>query len=162
MTRPNVLLASSEVFRFAKVGGLGDVAYSLPKALRALGIDARIIAPMHKKRGRKIAEFSIRLGEKEVKASILLSRVDNVPMYLVEGGGYFPRKNVYGYDDDFERYVFFSKAIVEFIKHERTWKPDILHLNDWHTGLTAAYIKQEGLTVKTLFTIHNLGYQGDV
>jgi len=162
MSRLRVLVASSEVYGYAKVGGLGDVAYSLPRALKRLGIDARIIAPMHKPRGRIIKEIDVTMGDKKIKAQIRLSRIGDVPLYLIEGGGYFPRENVYGYVDDFERYVFFSKAIVEFIKNYNTWRPDILHANDWHTGLVAAFVKQEGLNVKTIFTIHNLGYQGDV
>jgi len=162
MSRLNVLLASSEVYGYAKVGGLGDVAFSLPRALRRLGVDARIIAPMHKPCGRVIKEVEVDMGEEKIKARIRLSRVGRVPLYLVEGGGFFPRENVYGYDDDFNRYVFFSKAIVEFIRSYETWKPAILHTNDWHTGLVSAYVKEEGLNVRTVFTIHNLGYQGDV
>ncbi|RLF67783.1 MAG: glycogen synthase GlgA [Thermoplasmata archaeon] len=162
MSRLKVLLASSEVYGFAKVGGLGDVAYALPKALRSIGVDARIIAPMHRKKGRKVGTINVKLGKRDVQAEIYLSRVNSVPLYLVGGGGYFPRDRVYGYEDDFERYLFFSKAIVEFLRRYNFWKPNILHLNDWHTGLTAAYVKSEGLPIKTLFTIHNLGYQGDV
>jgi len=162
MSRLKVLLASSEVYGYAKVGGLGDVAYSLPRALRRLGVDARIIAPMHKPQGRVIKEVEVTMGEEKIKAQIRLARVGNVPLYLVEGGGYFPRESVYGYSDDFNRYVFFSKAIVEFIKSYEAWKPEIVHTNDWHTGLVAAFIKEENLNVRTIFTIHNLGYQGDV
>jgi len=82
------------------------------------------------------------MGEEDIKARVRLSRVGRVPLYLIEDSGFFPRDNVYEYSDDFNRYVFFSKAIVEFIKNYDVWRPDIVHTNDWHTGLVPAFIKE--------------------
>ncbi len=157
-----VLLASAEAFPIAKVGGLGDVAYSLPKALNSLGADVRVIMPQHKEIGKKTWEGEISLGSEKVMAEVYEEKIDSITFYLVkdsEGKFFGEGKPVYGLNDE-ERYVFFSKAILEF-SLDYEWRPEVLHLNDWHTALTAVLAKRRG-GPKTVFTIHNLGYQGEL
>jgi starch synthase len=167
-----ILLVSSEAVPFAKVGGLADVAGSLPKALRRLGHDARLALPKY---GRiNEAEFGLSkvldslpvpVGSDHEPASIFESAVEGMPVYLVGSDKYFGREEVYGYDDDGERFVFFCRAALEMLKN-LDWQPDVIHCNDWHTGIIPNWLgtiyKDDPFfaNTATAFTIHNLAYQG--
>ncbi|MBM4464875.1 MAG: glycogen synthase [Chloroflexi bacterium] len=167
-----ILLVASEAVPFAKVGGLADVAGSLPKALRRLGHDARLALPKY---GRiNEAEFGLRkvldslpvpAGSDQELASIFESVVEGMPAYLVGSDKYFDREEVYGYDDDGERFVFFCRAALEMLK-KLDWRPDVIHCNDWHTGIIPNWLKiiykddPFFADAATVFTIHNLAYQG--
>jgi starch synthase len=150
-----VLFASSEVVPFAKTGGLADVAGSLPVALETLGVDVRVITPKYR---------SMKTEGKETKMG------KNVKVYLVEHDDYFDRKELYGdkygdYADNLDRFAFFSKQVLERCIKEN-FKPDIIHCNDWHTALVPVYLntiyKYDPFfeNTRTLFTIHNIAYQG--
>jgi starch synthase len=181
MDKPlKILLLSSEAVPFAKVGGLADVAGSLPKALRRLGHDARLALPKYGRINeakfeltRILESLPVPVGSGheqrpelvEGLAAIFESMVEGMPTYLVGNDRYFDREEVYGYDDDGERFVFFCRAILEMLK-ELDWQPDIIHCNDWHTGIIPNWLKTIYrydpffADTATVFTIHNLAYQG--
>jgi len=173
-----VLFISSEVVPFAKSGGLADVAGSLPGALKDAGIDVRIIMPFYgivRKGNFKITpgikELTGVLGDMKLKARIFETKTkERVPVYLVEREDLYDRPHMYGdfnrdYYDNIERFSFFCHAaLLAAIKLD--FKADIIHCHDWQTGLIPAflkgvYAKEKILSdTKTLFTIHNMGYQG--
>ncbi|GAA0718778.1 glycogen synthase GlgA [Clostridium malenominatum] len=167
-----VLFVSSEAYPFIKTGGLGDVAYALPKALRKLGIDARVIIPNYsnineeyKKDMVDIGEFNLQLGWRNQHTSLYFLDGE-VPCYFIDNEYYFSRNDYYGYYDDGERFAYFSKAVLESIKYIKEFAPDIIHCNDWHSGIIPVLLKdkyyneQEYKNIKTVYTIHNLRYQG--
>lgn len=166
-----VLIVSSEVSPYAKSGGLGDVAGSLPKELRKLGVDCRVVLPKYMSINEKYLEgmnyidsFVVSLGWRRQSASIYQLSSD-VPTYLVENDYYFNRLGYYGDSDDYERFSFFSKASIEFLA-KIDFRPDVIHFNDWQTGPACVYLKDiySKFTffskIKSLYTIHNLQYQG--
>lgn len=161
-----ILFATGEAWPFIKTGGLGDVAYSLPKALKEKGIDARVILPKYKQIPDKYTHNMKHLGHKKIWASHYNAYVgieeyvlEGVTYYFVDNMSYFSRDKIYGETDDCERFTFFSKAIVETFDLTG-FTPDIIHCNDWHTALVPIYARERHLNVKTVFTIHNLRFQG--
>ena len=175
-----ILIATSEAEPFARTGGLGDVCGSLPKALAALGHEVSVILPAYRcalQAGQSITptgcEFDVQIGAKKVRGRILQSRLpkSNVPVYLVEQSDYFDRPGVYAdaegveYKDNCERFVFFCRGVLEAVKRMEL-RTELIHLNDWTTGLIPAYLKTDlrGVppydSIATLLTIHNLAYQG--
>src|SRR5690349_7240005 len=130
-----ILFAAAEVDPFAKVGGLADVAASLPARLLEVGHDVRVVAPCHSSalsafRGskkRRIIDVSVPGPQRSVEVE------GGVPVDLLLDDHYFGRPNVYGEPDDLLRYQFFCRAIVALIS-SGPWVPDVLHLNDWHTA----------------------------
>ncbi len=175
----NILFASSEAVPFAKTGGLADVSSSLPSALSRLGHTVRLIIPAYREAlqsGIPIEdlgiEFEIPIGNKMVKGSLLESRLpgSEVPVILVRQDHYYDRSGIYNFlgedfSDNCERFVFFSRAVLETIELLK-WEIDILHSNDWQTGLVPVYQdvlyreKPRYARIATLHTIHNLAYQG--
>lgn len=172
-----ILLVSAEVYPFAKTGGLADVSGALPPALKKLGHDIRVIMPKYPctaMAGQKVESLNIDLNISgySQKGSLFKSELaGKVPVYLVKHDGYFQRKHIYGepgsdYPDSVERFSFFSQAVLEATKR-LDFKPNIIHCNDWHTGLIPVYLKslyRENTwfsQTKTVFSIHNLGYQGN-
>ena len=166
-----VLFVSSEVSPYSKSGGLGDVAGSLPAALRAMDVDARVVFPKYKIVNKELMKdlkyensFTVTLSWRKQSASIF-SFSGDAPAYMIENDYYFGRDGLYGYGDDYERFAFFSKAAVEFLM-KVDFRPDIIHYNDWQTGLCGVYLNDvyKGLTfysdIKSVYTIHNLQYQG--
>ena len=162
-----ILFAASEAYPLIKTGGLGDVAYSLPKALKNEKIDVRIILPKYSKIQNKYFENVKHLGHKEIWVAhhneyVGIEEIEyggNI-YYLVDNERYFKRDNIYGEYDDCERFLFFAKAIVETMDITG-FKPDIIHCNDWQTGLVPIYLKERNIfDIKTIFTIHNLRFQG--
>ncbi len=171
-----VLLASAEVAPFAKVGGLADVAGSLPKTLANLGLDIRVIMPKYPQVldaapeiWRAVHGCPVPMPDRTSGCALDESRLPgtDVPIYFVEHHDYFSRPYVYGppgssYPDNLERLTFFCRAILALLE-PLNWQPDVIHLNDWHTSLIAVYLKQPGAAgPATVFTAHNLGaaYQG--
>lgn len=169
----NILLASSEAAPFAKEGGLGDVAGSLPPALKKLGCNISVILPAYRgvcdraKILRVIAEdIPVNMGAWSVTADILESRLSKgIPLYLVRRDEYFDRSGLYGngrneYFDNPERFIFFSKSIIGFLLTMKT-PPDILFCNDWQTGLVMPLmIENDMASTARVFAIHNMGYLG--
>jgi len=172
-----ILFAASEAAPFAKTGGLADVAGSLPPALASLGHDVRMVMPYYRQAARKnsslkhIATFPVPLGTWQERCDVLEGRTDNnVIVYFIKKDIYYDRPELYGtaradYPDNAERFVFFSLAVVELCR-ALGYSPAIIHCNDWQTGLIPLYLKTreretEALRrTRTVFTVHNLGYQG--
>lgn len=171
-----VLYVTSECWPFAKTGGLGDVAYALPKALKKEGIDVRVILPKYstmpnylKEKLKEVAVFSVKVGWRNQYCGLLEMELDGVKFYFVDNEYYFKREGeiayLYGYDDDAERYTFFSNAVLEAISI-LDFYPDVIHMNDWHTGMIPLTLKEKYSNIekykniKTMYTIHNLQYQG--
>ena len=167
-----VLFAGSEASPLVKVGGLGDVVGSLPRALRRAGHDVRIIIPRYgtiNLEGYQTAwqqSFNITfMGNQEDIAITQVLLKDGTPVYLIENKRYFDRIAIYGEEDDLERFLIFSLAVIEASKR-LNWQPDILHCHDWHAGLVAPLLKvarrEDAFysSCASVFTIHNLAYQG--
>lgn len=162
-----ILFATAEAVPFMKTGGLGDVAYSLPKALLKEKVDIRVILPKYSKIAESLLKKQKHLGEKQIWVAhhneyvgIDTVKYDGLTYYLVDNERYFKRSNIYGEFDDCERFLFFAKAIVETMDITG-FKPDVIHCNDWQTGLVPIYLKERGVQdIKTVFTIHNLRFQG--
>ena len=163
-----ILFASAEAYPLAKVGGLGDVAGSLPKALRDLGHDVRIVMPRYATiaaSDKGLGTFSVAIGGADHEARLRTSNIEDVPVYLVDFTPLFDRPKVYEYPDDGQRFAFFGRAILDLLPVAGWW-PDIVHLNDWHSALAAAYLKTtfsgdaRYRTIGCVITIHNLQHQG--
>lgn len=163
-----VLFAAAEAVPYSKVGGLADVAGSLPQALAALGHDVRLVTPLHGDRkppGDWTATIPITtLGHTE-EAIVWKTTNAGVTVYLVESSRYFRRPSVYGQADDLERYWFFSQVVLE-LPNRLAWSPDMLHLHDWHTAPLAFGLRNRAWSdpayqgCSSLLTIHNLRYRG--
>jgi len=167
-----ILVCSSEVVPFAKSGGLADVAGALPQVLNARGHEARVAMPNYalvnqeKAKPARAGEVTVFMGEEPVTAAILVSeRVPGMPAYLVDCPRYFSGKPLYGEAEDPERFAFFCRAMLEFLRTS-DWTPDVIHCNDWQTALIPVYLKTTYAddpklkAIATLFTVHNLAYQG--
>jgi starch synthase len=168
-----VLYLSAEVVPFAKTGGLADVAGSLPKALKKLGVDVRVGMPRYRhidpqQFGLKVAlePFPVPLDDQTLEAGWLEGRIgDDVPVYFVENAHFYDREGIYMHPDDAERFIFFCRAMLEGCKR-LNWAPQVIHCNDWHTAIVPNWLKtiyKDDPFFKdtaTLYTIHNLAYQG--
>jgi starch synthase len=167
-----VLIAAAEAVPFAKTGGLGDVIGSLPKELIKQGVDARVIMPNyqdipgHFKREMVFKNhFFVQVGWRQQYCGIFEYVYDGVTFYFVDNEYYFKRHGFYGYQDDAERFGFFCRAVVESLS-KIDFMPDVVHCHDWHTGMVSVLLdahyreRSEYKHIKTLFTIHNLRYQG--
>lgn len=175
----NILLASSEVVPFAKTGGLADVCGALPVELAKLGGEPVVMLPAFRqalRSGQPIEstgiQFEVPIGSKIVTGRLLRSKIpnSNVPVYLVDQPDYFDRAELYrergeDYKDNCERFVFFSRAVMEAIRL-LDLHVDILHCNDWQTALLPAYLQIEYRHARhyehiaSVLTIHNMAYQG--
>ncbi|MFH1122836.1 MAG: glycogen synthase GlgA [Pseudomonadota bacterium] len=173
-----VWFLSSEVEPFAKTGGLADVAGSLPGALKRLGVDVSVGLPFYRvvKEGRfspttVLSGLEVPLGDGILKGNVLECRTEeDIPVFFFEREDLFDRPNLYGtsiedYYDNLERFAYFSRGALLFAK-EAGLQFDVIHCHDWQTGLVPAYLKTlYGAdpffsAMVTLFTIHNIGYQG--
>ncbi|HEY5538306.1 MAG TPA: glycogen/starch synthase, partial [Thermoplasmata archaeon] len=137
-----ILFASAEAYPLAKVGGLGDVAGGLPKAVKALGHDVRIVLPkyqMVRDVKEDLGPFSVAIGGMRHGAGLKTSSIDGVPVYLVDYPPLYDRPKVYEYEDDGKRFGFFCKAILDLLP-VADWWPHVVHLNDWHSALAAAFL----------------------
>lgn len=174
-----VILASSEVVPYSKTGGLADVAGALPKALARSGCDINVITPRYTgfgaRRGDVVShetgalifdDLQVPFGGTVKYASVWLDYLDGAPVYFIDNDEYFGRGYIYGYGDfDAERFAFFSRTVLELAKRLGP-PPDLVHCNDWQTGFIPAYLQSVYAGdpyfqhTRTLFTIHNLAYQG--
>ncbi|NMD44388.1 MAG: glycogen synthase, partial [Clostridiales bacterium] len=170
-----ILFAASEAAPFVKTGGLADVAQGLPTYLaKNKDVDIRVIIPYYKsikdkndKNIKFLTSFGVNLGWRRLHVGIFEAVYKKVKYYFIDNEYYFNRDSCYGFYDDGERFAYFSKAILESLMHI-DFIPDVIHLNDWQTALVPAFLKAHygGMIsfhqIKTLFTIHNIEYQGKV
>ena len=167
-----ILFASPEVAPFIKTGGLADVAGSLPPALAELGHDVRVILPLYEQIGEDwrsqmtfVKYYYVRLAWRSIYCGLFQLERNGVTYYFVDNESYFKRQGIYGHFDDAERFAYFSRAIIE-TPGQIDFKPDIIHCNDWQTALVPIYLLEERYRQNTLsrtksvFTIHNIEYQG--
>lgn len=172
----NILFAASEIAPYAKTGGLADVAGSLPIAMASLGHDVRMVMPRYGRIDpqafglRHVASFYVPLGTWKERCDVFQGETGPVTVYFINKDIYFNRPELYrtaraDYPDNAERFIFFSRAVMELCTILGL-KPDIIHCNDWQTGLVPLYLRKVYSAQpafshsRTVFTIHNLGYQG--
>jgi starch synthase len=168
-----ILLVAAEVAPFAKVGGLADVAGALPKALKAMGHDVRVVMPRYgsidvEKLGlrRIVTNLGVPLAHQPVNADVLEGRIGGeVPIYFIDNQQFFGREGMYGFWDDDARFIYFSRAALEMLR-PLDFRPDVIHVNDWHTAvipnmLARLYTDTPFYAdIATVLTIHNLAFQG--
>lgn len=166
-----VAILTSEAVPFAKTGGLADVSGALPKALRELDVDVKLIMPLYDQVDRKLLNGgSVENVSVEWRGQIHVARfwysdVAGAPTYLLESPEFFARQSIYGFDDDHVRFAFFSRAALALLKH-LSFQPDVVHGNDWPCGFAMAELRARRRydeffqKARTLFSIHNVGYQG--
>lgn len=167
----NVLFVVSECVPFAKSGGLADVAGSLPRELKKLGHEVRVLLPKYGtispqliESAQKIAEFEVQLSWRRQYCGIYEMEYEGIIYYFMDNEFYFHRPKLYEQYDDGERFAYFSKAAVETLYHI-PFLPDIIHTHDWHTGMIPFLLKTQHqntklANIKNVFTIHNLQFQG--
>lgn len=168
----NIMFVSSEANPFAKSGGLGDVIGTLPSELKKRGIDVSIMIPLYKSIKEKYAsrlklvdEFNVQLSWRNQYCGLFTIKENNIDYYFIDNEYYFFREGYYGHYDDAERFAFFSKAAIEAVKHIKK-TTDIIHCSDWQTALIPIYLKtlyaqdKALAAIKTVFSIHNIEYQG--
>ena len=176
-----VLFVAAEVAPLVKVGGLGDVAGSLPYALKSLSpedngghtVDIRLVLPFHIVLRKKISDpkflfsFNIPTKDEPINANIFYTMINEIPTYLIAGKPIDDAPLVYSSDANIDgyKYTFFSMAILPLIK-ELKWRPDILHANDWHTALAVYNLKKRRSSdsffkdIRSILTVHNLPFMG--
>lgn len=168
----NVVFAASEAAPFAKTGGLADVAGSLPKALQSDKVKISVFLPLHAKTAYLhkdsmtfLYDTEVQMGWRKQYVGVYHLLHQEVDHYFIDNEFYFKRHQLYGEGDDAERYIYFSKAVLAALR-KQDLKPDVLHTHDWHTSainiLLDHYKKSDPFyqEIKTVFTIHNLRYQG--
>ena len=168
----NILFAASEVAPFIKTGGLADVAGSLPPALARLGHEVHVILPLYEGIGADwrdqmtfLKYFDVALAWRQAYCGVFELVRDGVTYWFVDNEQYFKRSQLYGHFDDCERFAFFSRAVLE-TAGQLNWYPDVIHCNDWQTALIPIYLLEDRYRIpqlghaKTVYTIHNIEYQG--
>ena len=168
-----VLHAAAEAVPFVKTGGLGDVIGALPKELIHRGVDARVILPRYRDIAAEMLDqmvvthrITVPVGWRQQVCEIGEIQLDGVTFYLLGNDYYFDRAGLYGHADDHERFAFFCRAVLEALPY-LGFEPDILHSHDWHTGMISVLLEAHYrqlpayAALKTVFTIHNLEYQGN-
>ena len=167
-----ILFVTSECAPFSKSGGLADVAFSLPPALKAAGDEIAIITPLYQCVRNGFAEeltfvtsAPVRLGDWETTCGLYRGDRAGVTVWFVEYDDFFDRPRLYGYEDDARRFALFSRAVIDLLPL-LDFRPDILHCNDWETAPAVLYLKndqawrQDLRGIKSVYTIHNIAYQG--
>lgn len=169
-----ILFVAGEAFPFAKSGGLGDVIGSLPKNLISKSLDVRVIIPLYrdipekyKKKMKLVAKCDVDLAWRRTDFRVfsLEDKESALTFYFLDQPHYFDRPGFYGYFDDAERFAYFSRAVLAVLPL-LDFKPDVIHAHDWHTALVPLYLHKDFIhndfwkEIKTVFTIHNLAYQG--
>ncbi len=168
----NILYVASEAVPFVASGGLADVAGSLPAAINKLGHDCRVVIPMYgaisedlKKDMTFLTNFTVDVAWRKQYCGVFEAHANGVTYYLLDNEYYFSRQGLYGFYDDAERFVFFSRAILEMLSYI-DFKPQVINANDWQTALVPVYYDifyryRNGYEdIKTVLTIHNIQYQG--
>ena len=172
--KKKVLFAAFEASPFIKTGGLGDVSGALPAHLKNDEFDARVILPLlssipeeYRSKMKYITNYEVPLGWRSQYCGLFTLRKGGVMYYFLDNEYYFRRSKIYGEFDDAERVAFFSKAVLETIRYIcKNFRPDVIHCNDWHTALIPVYLRESYNgdplydPIKTVFTIHNLKFQG--
>ncbi len=186
MAKPlNVLFLSSEVEPFAKTGGLADVSGALPQSIKHLDHEIRIMMPrygsINERKSKlhdmiRLKDIQVPVGSDLIQASVKSSFITNnhikVQVYFLDSPKLFGRNGLYihpdtkkEYKDNDQRFIFFARGVLEVLK-KMGWQPDVIHCNDWPTGLVPAYLKTLYKNdpfykdTRTVFTIHNMAYQG--
>ncbi len=186
MSRPlNILFVSSEVEPFAKTGGLADVSGALPQSIKGSEHEIRVMMPrygsINERKSKlhdmiRLKEIEVPMGPKprtaSVKSSFITNNTIKVQVYFIDNPHLFGRSGLYvhpdtkkDYPDNDERFIFFCRGVLEVLK-KLGWQPDIIHCNDWPTGLIPAYLKTVYRDdpfykdTRSVFTIHNMAYQG--
>ncbi len=173
MSDLKVIFIAAEATPFIKVGGLADVAGSLPRALRRQGVDVRLMMPRYatvspKQYGlKRLSSVPVPVGSGETRVHLLGGEVEGLPVYMIWDDQYFSaREKVYGFNDDAQRFAFFARSVIAALEY-LDWKPDLIHANDWHAAPIVAWLRHYGhkredffARVASLFTIHNIAYQG--
>jgi len=173
-----ILLASSEVHPYSKTGGLADSVGALAKALAKAGHEVGVVTPLHRGIRDRFSEIKpvdcrleLPLGAKVCKAELLvLEREDRLRVYFIDQREFFDRNGIYGdegvdYPDNGERFIFFCKCITQLARR-LPWKPEIVHVHDWHTGLVPLMLSHQSQmegwldAPRVCLTVHNLAYQG--
>lgn len=167
-----VLFVTSEAEPFVRTGGLGDVAGSLPFALKNNNVDIRVVMPLYEDIPIKFRQTMEYLGNIYVSLAwryqycgVFRSVYKGVTYYFIDNEYYFKRKGIYGHFDDAERFAFFARAVLDILPTVN-FKPDVIHANDWQSALTPVFLdafyrdKEFYKYIRTIFTIHNLKYQG--
>ena len=167
-----IFFLAAEVSPFIKTRGLAETMRCLPQEVAKEGNDVYVFIPMHKpikseyqEKVEFMSSYGVMMGDGLIYASVFKYEQAGVKYIFIANEDYFDRDRIYGEYDDAKRYIFFSKAVLEFIKMYAI-KPDIIHANDWHTGLVPILLKQYKKSdsyykgIKTVFTVHNLKYQG--
>ncbi len=162
----SILQVASECFPYIKTGGLADVVGGIATQFSSLGIKSQVVLPLYPVVKNKYGLFLELIAANKIEYDEQLYRVNlysvsnqNTTYYFIESYDFFDRDNIYGYEDDGDRFAFFSKAVVIFLDVLEQ-KPDVIHLHDWHTGLIPTLLKHLNVDIKTLMTIHNIEYQG--
>ncbi len=169
-----ILFVGAEAMPFAATGGLGDVMGSLPAAMKAADPDSdiRVVMPLYgavkeewRSQMKTEAVFNVPLAWRTIYCGVLSLVKDGVTYYFIDNEQYFKRDTLYGHFDDGERYAFFCMAVLEMIEKVGFY-PDVLHAHDWQSALSVVYLnclfrwRREYAKIKTVFTIHNIEYQG--
>ena len=167
-----ILFVTSECAPFSKSGGLADVAFSLPPALKRAGEEIEIVTPLYRcVRDRfgdeleYVAAPEVQLGDWKTNCGLYRGERDGVTVWFIAYDDFYDRPRLYGYDDDGRRFAFFSRAVIDLLPYYG-FRPDILHCNDWETAPAVLYLKndqawrQDLQGIRSVYTIHNIAYQG--
>ncbi len=166
-----IAVISAEAVPYSKTGGLGDVAGALPKALKAVGVDALLITPCYwQTKGEILWDVAVDDLWVEWKGGVyhakaFYSEANGSPTFLIDAPSLFHRDSIYGFREDHERFAFFNRAALTLLRRVGA-APDIIHLNDWHCGFAAVDLAELRLRdpywarTRTVFSIHNMAYQG--
>src|SRR5579885_2149622 len=168
-----ILFIAAEGVPYLKTGGLADIIGALPRALRRLGHDVRVVLPRYMVVDPErwhlhtaTASLPVPMSQRTELVNVLeTTQSDGMPVYFVDAPHYFQREKLYGYNDDGERFILFCRAALEFVK-QIEWAPDVLHCHDWHTAIvpnwTKTVYRDDPLfaNTATVYTSHNLAYQG--
>lgn len=171
-----ILIAASEMVPFAKTGGLADMVGALSRELQAMGHEVTCVVPFYRAVAQAARDakpsgvkITVPVGVKQVSAEILETRMsDGRRILFVRRDEYFDRSQLYriperDYEDNAERFIFFSKVVVS-VAHTMNLQPDVVHCHDWQTALVPVFLRWAGgasrPAPRTVFTIHNLAYQG--
>lgn len=167
-----ILFVASEAVPFIKTGGLADVMGALPKTLAAKGLDVAVVIPKYgtiaqkyKDEMKTLVTGAVNLSWRQQYYGVSVIVKDGVSYYFIDNERYFKRDKLYGYDDDAERFAYFCRAVLTMLP-KVGFRPDLIHCNDWHTGLLGVYLKEDFAKdpyyqgIKVIYTIHNLKFQG--
>jgi starch synthase len=166
-----VAVLSAEAVPYSKTGGLGDVAGALPKALQRVGVDSVLITPCYlQTKGEylwrtAVDDLWVDWRGSTYRAKAFYSEANGSPTFLIDAPEYFHRSSIYGFNEDYERFAFFNHAALLLLRRIGD-APDIVHLNDWHTGFAAVEIASKRFwdaywqNTRTVISIHNMAYQG--